>query len=84
MLTYQWDPEERVQPRGGQQDAGVSFDLGPHPADPHSTATSPITPISEGLGYGDYKAKIGGIGDQTQRVIGQEIYVYAGNGGWVP
>ena len=81
VLTYQWDPEERAQPRAGQQNAPLSFDLGPHPADPHSTAASPTTQVSEGFGYGDYKAKSGAIGDQTQRVTGQEIYVYAGNGG---
>lgn len=81
ILTYQWDPEERAQPRAGQQGAPLSFDLGPHPADPHSTAISPTTQVSEGYGYGDYKAEGGAIGDQTQRVNGQEIYVHAGNGG---
>ncbi|KAH0827015.1 hypothetical protein J3R83DRAFT_4684 [Lanmaoa asiatica] len=79
ILTYQWDPEERAQPRVGQN-TGSSFDLGPHPADPHSTAISPpaFTRGSEGW---DYRSKSDAIGDQTQRVTGQEIYVYAGNGG---
>ncbi|KAF8557334.1 hypothetical protein OG21DRAFT_1475599 [Imleria badia] len=80
-LTYQWDPEERVQPRAGQQNAGLAFDLGPHPADPHSTAMSPVTPVSGSFNYDDYKARSCAIGDQTQRVTGQEIYVYAGIGG---
>lgn len=82
MLTYQWDPEERAQPRAGQQDAELSFDLGPHPADPHSTAISPpaVTQVSKNSGDDNYKYKSGAIGYQTQRVTGQEIYVYAGNG----
>ncbi|KAG8217891.1 hypothetical protein J3R82DRAFT_6057 [Butyriboletus roseoflavus] len=83
MLTYQWDPEERAQPRAGHRSACSSFDLGPHPADPHSTAVFPpaIMQVSESFVYGDYKSKSGAIGDQMQRVTGQEIYVYAGNGG---
>ncbi|KAF8447483.1 hypothetical protein L210DRAFT_849761 [Boletus edulis BED1] len=81
VLTYQWDLEGRARPEASQQSSELSFDLGPHPADPHSTAVYSATPESEGLGYGDYKAKMGAISEQTQRVTGQEIYVYAGNGG---
>ncbi|KAG9318865.1 adenylate cyclase associated N terminal-domain-containing protein [Chiua virens] len=83
VLTYQWDPEERTEQRAGCRHGRSSFDLGPHPADPHSTAMSPPPTTQappEKFGYGDYKSKTGGIGDQTQRVTGQEIYVYAGNG----
>jgi hypothetical protein len=81
ILTYEWDPDESEQLQADQQNPGVSYDLGPHPADPHSTAIPPVTAASEGLGYGNYKAKGAMIGKQTRRVTGQEIYVYAGNAG---
>ncbi|KAH7912158.1 hypothetical protein BJ138DRAFT_1005044 [Hygrophoropsis aurantiaca] len=77
VLTYQWDPEEQAMPPGEPR-AARSFDLGPHPADPHATALSgfPSGPEADYFA-GDRKKNP----DQTQHVTGQEIYVYAGNGG---
>ncbi|KAF9246124.1 hypothetical protein BU15DRAFT_84931 [Melanogaster broomeanus] len=80
VLTYQWDPEERLQPRDSHQSPRLSFDLGPHPADPHSTAASAIQE-PEGSSFGGYRGNSSSRNDQTQRVTGQEIYVYQGSGG---
>ncbi|KAH7889248.1 hypothetical protein F5I97DRAFT_1934198 [Phlebopus sp. FC_14] len=81
ILTYQWDPEEHARTPASPVKSHSSFDLGPHPADPHATATSGFTTIQEpgSPDYIDHKGK--GKEDQTQRVVGQELYVYAGNGG---
>ncbi|KAH7922819.1 hypothetical protein BV22DRAFT_1069793 [Leucogyrophana mollusca] len=77
VLTYQWDPEEPATPPGKPRGAR-SFDLGPHPADPHATALSGVALDSDTNNFnGDRKRNP----DQTQHVTGQEIYVYAGNGG---
>ncbi|KIJ68942.1 hypothetical protein HYDPIDRAFT_80069 [Hydnomerulius pinastri MD-312] len=83
ILTYQWDPEERERPQTSPVESfRQSFDLAPHPADPHSIAMSALSVMQEpgASNYrGDFKGKV--RDDQTQRVTGQEIYVYAGNGG---
>lgn len=57
----------------------MSFDLGPHPADPHSTVL-PGSPISSSVST----STIGDVpGPNTSREdsYGQEIWVYAGAGG---
>jgi hypothetical protein len=80
VLTYQWDPEERTEPRASPQSTRLFFDLGPHPADPHAVAMFPLptTQEPEGSNFGPYRGS--SKDDQTQRVTGQEIYVYTSNG----
>ncbi|TRM61810.1 hypothetical protein BD626DRAFT_500604 [Schizophyllum amplum] len=77
-LTYEWDPENvassqrKKHRRGG---ANQSFDLGPHPADPHSTAIPTVT--ASGMPEN-------GNGHSTKKVEespGQEIHVHGGEGG---
>lgn len=83
-LTYQWDPEEIARPSPSTQGSHPSYDLGPHPADPHATAMagpSAQLPDTNEAYFGDYKGKGNTRDDQTQHVTGQEIYVYSGNGG---
>ncbi|KAG1754457.1 hypothetical protein EDB19DRAFT_1892451 [Suillus lakei] len=84
VLTYQWDPEETARPSPSTQASHSRYDLGPHPADPHATAMagpSAQLPDVNQTYFGDYKGKGNTRDDQAQHVIGQEIYVYAGNGG---
>lgn len=84
VLTYQWDPEEIARPSPSMQGSYPGYDLGPHPADPHTTAmagpSAQLPDINEAY-FGDYKGKGNTRDDQTQHVTGQEIYVYSGNGG---
>ena len=54
-----------------QRKRGPSIDLGPHPADPYSTAFP---------ARGD---SVDGPTAMSQDVPGQEIWVYCGNGGYV-
>ncbi|KAG0705021.1 hypothetical protein DFH29DRAFT_908455 [Suillus ampliporus] len=84
VLTYQWDPEEIARPSPRTQGSHSLYDLGPHPADPHATAIagpSAQLPDANEAYFGDYKGKANTRDDQTQHVTGQEIYVFAGNGG---
>jgi len=84
VLTYQWDPEEIARPSARPRGSHYHYDLGPHPADPHATAMagpSAQLPDANKAYFGDYKEKGNTRDDQTQRVTGQEIYVYAGKGG---
>lgn len=53
---------------------GSSFELGPHPADPHSTALP--SPTEEFNGFPGPNA-------QRQTATAEEIWVYEGNGGLV-
>jgi hypothetical protein len=85
VLTYQWDPEEIARPNPHTQGSHPSYDLGPHPADPHATAmagpAAQVPDANPAPYFGDYKEKGNTRDDQTQHVTGQEIYVYSGNGG---
>jgi hypothetical protein len=56
--------------------SGTSFDLGPHPADPH--ATSPPMVII------DRNEPVGKSNGRTNQVEGVEIHVYADQTGCVP
>ncbi|RDB24282.1 hypothetical protein Hypma_008733 [Hypsizygus marmoreus] len=78
-LTYEWDPDKGVQHQHFQPPR--SFDLGPHPADPHSTVlpTSPISPPTFTIN-GSATSPVGANASR-ESVPGQEIYVYAGHGG---
>lgn len=83
VLTYQWDPEEpgRV-PNSPTSSTFSKYELSPHPADPHATPLLAWEDVAKtGTDEkGRPKACTGTI-DQTQRVVGQEIYVYSGRGG---
>ncbi|KAG6896941.1 hypothetical protein C0992_005147 [Termitomyces sp. T32_za158] len=73
-LTYEWDPDQTSCHSAAHLKR--SFDLGPHPADPHSTilATSPN-------GYGNSYTRQPDSNVSKEVVPGQEIYVYGGPGG---
>lgn len=75
-LTYGWDPETAPSMSRAQSqsptNAGQSFDLGPHPADPLSMVQPTV--------YVDNHESPTEI---KQRVPGQEIWVYVGSGGCV-
>lgn len=80
VLTYQWDPEEpQRSPHSPTASTFSHFDLPPHPADPHATAIFPPDDVVPD----EARRKMGSStgDDQTQRVTGQEIYVYSGRGG---
>ncbi|KAI0071818.1 hypothetical protein K474DRAFT_1712149 [Panus rudis PR-1116 ss-1] len=75
-LTYSWDPSPAAQMhrRTSSRTNGRghrSVDLGPHPADPYSTAFPGV--------YGDYEAESPSA--MTTRVPAEELWVYCGNGG---
>ncbi len=81
-LTYEWDPQLRTrseylrhQGSSGHSNGGRSFELGPHPADPHSSVM-PIAPPGSPM---NGKTASG----RTEESPGQEIWVYGGNGGYV-
>lgn len=75
-LTYRWDPDGPPKlpngPHLNGQTNGHSFDLGPHPADPHSTGLP--SPNGDAGGFPGPNAR-------TQSISGQEIWVYEGTGG---
>ncbi|KAJ3802934.1 hypothetical protein GGU11DRAFT_813184 [Lentinula aff. detonsa] len=72
-LTYQFDPEQlpRHHKKSSKGFAGKSFDLGPHPADPHSTSL-PIHTNGHASSGPNF------ISEQSPA---QEIWVYPGAGG---
>ncbi|GLB35393.1 hypothetical protein LshimejAT787_0209580 [Lyophyllum shimeji] len=78
-LTYEWDPDVRVPCQPAQPTR--SIDLGPHPADPHSTImpTSPVSSAPSSFINGN--ARPSGSNASKEVVRGQEIYVYGGPGG---
>ncbi|KAI0350240.1 hypothetical protein OH77DRAFT_1431241 [Trametes cingulata] len=76
MLTYHWDPSRQVDKlkrHASSRTHGKSFDLAPHPADPLSTV-SPASPTRE-------NGESEGPDPEQRSVVGQELYVYYGNGG---
>lgn len=76
-LTYAWDPTLQISGHGRRTRS--SFDLGPHPADPHST----ILPSSPSSTTGYYAPSDSGkVSSLSQSVPGQEIWVYGGQGGY--
>ncbi|KAK7689123.1 hypothetical protein QCA50_007814 [Cerrena zonata] len=76
-LTYTWDPNANAQPMHRRTFSksttglkrGPSIDLGPHPADPYSTAFPT---------QGDSLDSPAALSQDEQ---GQELWVYCGNGG---
>lgn len=77
MLSYEWDPDTSAQMRKTHSSNGKSFDLGPHPADPHPGSTLNGIPT---LGNG--KAAHG-PNARSEQVPAHEIWVYAGQTGQV-
>ncbi|KAF9069811.1 hypothetical protein BDP27DRAFT_1324632 [Rhodocollybia butyracea] len=74
-LTYRYDPDRPSQHQKMKNTfVGNSFDLGPHPADPHSTSL-PLSssPINGNASSGPHLA--------SEQSPGQEIWVYPGAGG---
>ncbi|KZT74001.1 hypothetical protein DAEQUDRAFT_720843 [Daedalea quercina L-15889] len=72
VLTYTWDPTRPSQLSRSQSRAsrsGLTVDLAPHPADPHSTSRP------------DYDSIPSGPNVITKRSNGQELYVYVGHSG---
>ncbi|TFK72175.1 hypothetical protein BDN72DRAFT_371720 [Pluteus cervinus] len=71
LLTYEWDPDipSFADPRSHPQ---RSFDLGHHPADPHST----ISPIS--ISQSKSEQAIPGPNAKNMVVPAHELWVYAG------
>ncbi|CAL1703673.1 unnamed protein product [Somion occarium] len=76
-FTYSWDPNAQTAPQMHRRTDsrstghGSSIDLGPHPADPYST----VFPAANG----DHTQLSPTA--MTQNVLGEEIWVYCGNGG---
>uniref|UniRef100_A0A0W0F8X0 PhoD-like phosphatase domain-containing protein n=1 Tax=Moniliophthora roreri TaxID=221103 RepID=A0A0W0F8X0_MONRR len=75
-LTYEWDPDAPVkhQKARSRHRSTKSFDLGPHPADPHSTSVAVTT--SQLNGVPEVSTHF-----RKELVPGQEIWVYGGAGG---
>ncbi|KAF8232307.1 hypothetical protein L208DRAFT_1272706 [Tricholoma matsutake] len=73
-LTYEWDPTLRISSH--TRPAKCSFDLGPHPADPHSIVL-PSSPSPASY----YASNDNGMTNLSQSVPGQELWVYGGQGG---
>ncbi|KAA1471319.1 hypothetical protein DENSPDRAFT_837285 [Dentipellis sp. KUC8613] len=75
MLSYHWDPDRPVPFKKTHSGGNPkSFDLGPHPADPMAALYSNNFPQSNG-------SPNPSAATQKREVPGQEIWVYAGNGG---
>ncbi|KNZ75467.1 hypothetical protein J132_02800 [Termitomyces sp. J132] len=71
-LTYEWDPDQTSHYTAQAR----SFDLGPHPADPHSTILS-----TNPNGYSNNYMRPPSSNVTKEVVPGQEIHVYGGPGG---
>ena len=72
-FSYSWDPNAIPMRRTSSSTSKQSFDLGPHPADPHSNVFPAISDHGSSMGPTTIR----------QRSAGQEIWVYCGNGGFV-
>ncbi|KAF5391297.1 hypothetical protein D9757_001947 [Collybiopsis confluens] len=73
VLTYQYDPDKLPRQKA-KKSVEKSFDLGPHPADPHSTSL----PLSASQVNGSASS---GPNFTSRQTVGQEIWVYPGAGG---
>ena len=96
---YQTDSESQRQASSLHNLRSVaSYELGPHPADPHSTVSLTSSPsqfniASSASGHGATNGSVEGNrswdehrfgpGTCTERVSGQELWVYGGQGGFV-
>ncbi|KAJ7582843.1 hypothetical protein C8J56DRAFT_1005754 [Mycena floridula] len=76
ILTYEWDPDKESQSFMEKKAAATkSFELSPHPADPHSGSmfTSSASTSDANSQHGPNARK--------ETTSGKEIWVYGGNGG---
>ena len=95
---YQTDESQRQPSSLNNLHSVASYELGPHPADPHSTilltsTSSQYNLVSGASGQGATNGSVGGNGSWdehrfgpgtcTERVSGQELWVYCGQGGFV-
>ncbi|PFH52428.1 hypothetical protein AMATHDRAFT_74220 [Amanita thiersii Skay4041] len=95
-LTYEWDPDQPpsylIQPQwtasDGSTQSASTYELGPHPADPHSTVAPALSAQAsvtswawQGVNNGGLDGKPRGINARSRIVKGQEIYAYAGQSG---
>ncbi|KAF5365719.1 hypothetical protein D9758_003279 [Tetrapyrgos nigripes] len=75
----EWDPEKRTpsnkRAKSIRRPHAQSFDLGPHPADPHSTSVIIANQLNGRPSQSHSPSA------QVQNIIGEELYVHAGNGG---
>lgn len=71
ILKYEWDPENPLQTSRRPAQSNGFFDLGPHPADPHTTVSS------LNVDSNSFKSP----SHRTEHVPGHEIWVYEGIGG---
>ena len=72
-LKYRWDPGRSVRHnRQHSAQGSQGFDLGPHPADPNAAHDG--SPVED-----EY---LEGPGIMEQKVLGTEIYVHSGRGGY--
>ena len=88
---------QRYQPSSHHLPSVASYELGPHPADPHSTtlltSSSQLNLPSGTNGHGATNTSVKGNGSWnedrfgpgtcTERVSGQELWVYGGQSGFV-
>jgi hypothetical protein len=82
-LTFSWDPDKPPTANGNGKRIASSFDLGPHPADPHSTILpmSPTPSMYHANGNGTLHPPSVGPNARNEIVPGHEIWVYGGHGG---
>ena len=93
---YQTDESQRQPSSLHNLHSVASYELGPHPADPHSTVLLTSTSSQYNLASGGQGATNGSVkgngswnehrfgpGTCTERVSGQELWVYCGQGGFV-
>ncbi|KAJ7083825.1 hypothetical protein C8R43DRAFT_320318 [Mycena crocata] len=74
ILSFEWDPDKSIKTQNTPKQYGASFDLSPHPADPHPSNSLTGLPHSNGkAGHGP--------NFESQQVPGHEIWVYASNTG---
>ncbi|TFK55220.1 hypothetical protein OE88DRAFT_1780304 [Heliocybe sulcata] len=72
-LTYEWDPDAPPVFHRTHRRNPMSFDLAPHPADPHSVFVAHEEEMNGTVSHGpNYR---------VEQVPGHDIWVYAGNGG---
>ncbi|KAJ7109226.1 hypothetical protein C8R44DRAFT_280276 [Mycena epipterygia] len=75
MLSFEWDPEKSATIQRTHKQNGASFDLEPHPSDPHSAS------VLNGLANSLNGKAVRGPKAQSEQVPAHEIWVYAGQAG---
>lgn len=75
MLSFEWDPEKSATKQRTHKQNGASFDLEPHPSDPHSAS------VLNGLANSVNGKADRGPNAQSEQVPAHEIWVYAGQAG---